>query len=146
MNIVDFWLGDEGGALISSWARDGLSAREIAEKIGIKPRTLMRWLTKYPSLREKIYSSRQVTDAKVEAAILKKALGFEQTEVKQVKKANGDEEITAVTKVVPPDISACSLWLVNSCPEKWGKEKEADYSHVEELLSRLDREGEESED
>ena len=93
--------------------------------------------------REKIYSSRQVIDAKVEEAILKKALGFETTEIRQVTKANGDEEITAVTKLVPPDISACSMWLSNSCPEKWGDKKDNGGSKVEEILSRLDQEGEE---
>ena len=86
----------------------------------------------------------QVIDAKVEEAILKKALGFESTEIRQVTKANGDEEVTAVTKVVPPDISACSMWLGNSCPEKWGDKKDTSSSKVEEILSRLDQEGEES--
>ena len=35
MNAVDFWLGDEGCALLSSWARDGLGIKEIAEKMGV---------------------------------------------------------------------------------------------------------------
>ena len=143
MNVADFWLGEEGGALLSSWARDGLSIREIAEKMGITARTLTRWISKYPKIKEKVYSSRQVIDAKVEEAILKKALGFEATEVRHVTKANGDEEITAVTKLVPPDISACSMWLKNSCPEKWSDQKDTDSSKVDEILSRLDQEGEE---
>ena len=143
MNVVDFWLGDEGGALLSCWAREGLAISEIAEKMGISCRTLSKWIGKFPKLREKIYSSRQVIDAKVEEAILKKALGFETTEIRQVTKANGDEEITAVTKLVPPDISACSMWLSNSCPEKWGDKKGNGGSKVEEILSRLDQEGEE---
>lgn len=143
MNVVDFWLGEEGQALLSSWARDGLSICEIAEKIGITARTLTRWIGKFPKIREKVYSSRQVIDAKVEEAILKKALGFEATEVRHVTKANGDEEVTAVTKLVPPDISACSMWLKNSCPEKWSDQKEPDNSKVEEILSRLDMETEE---
>ena len=144
MNAVDFWLGDEGCALLSSWARDGLGIKEIAEKMGVSCRTLLKWIGKYPSIKEAVYSSRQVIDAKVEQAILKKALGFETTEVRQVKKANGDEEITAVTKLVPPDISACSMWLSNSCPEKWGEKKDGQSSKIEEILSRLDQEGEES--
>jgi len=144
MNAVEFWLSDEGQALISSWARDGMNIKEIADKIGVTCRTLTRWIGKYPKIKEKVFSSRQVIDAKVEEAILKKALGFESTEVRHVKKANGDEEITAVTKLVPPDISACSMWLKNSCPEKWSDSKDADYSKVDEILSRLDEEGEES--
>ena len=142
LNMVEFWLSSEGQALLSSWARDGLSIGEIAGKIGITCRTLLKWIEKYPSIKEKIYSSRQVIDAKVEEAILKKALGFEATEVRHVTKANGDEEITAVTKLVPPDISACSMWLKNSCPEKWSDQRENDDSKVDEILSRLDEDAE----
>ena len=143
MKLVDFWLGEEGQALLAGWARDGMGLGEIAGKIGVTLRTLTLWMDKYPQIREKIYSSRQVLDAKVEEAILKKALGFESTEVRRVIKANGDQETTAVTKVVPPDISACSIWLKNSCPEKWGDDKSGQDSKVFEILSRLDREAEE---
>lgn len=142
MNMVEFWLTSEGQALLSTWARDGLSVGEIAEKIGITCRTLIKWTMKYPKIKEKIYSSRQVIDAKVEEAILKKALGFESTEVRHVTKANGDEEVTAVTKLVPPDISACSMWLKNSCPEKWSDQKDSGDSKVDEILSRLDDDAE----
>lgn len=142
MNVVEFWLGVEGQALLSSWARAGLGLSEIAEKIGITCRTLSAWITKYPKIRERVYSSRQIIDAKVEEAILKKALGFETTEVRHVTKANGDEETTSVTKLVPPDISACSMWLKNSCPEKWGDRDDADNSKVDEILSRLDMDAE----
>ena len=143
VNTVEFWLGEEGQALLASWARDGLGVKEISQKIGVTSRTLSKWIVKYPKIREKVYSTRQVIDAKVEEAILKKALGFETTEVRQVKKANGDEELTAVTKLVPPDISACSMWLKNSCPEKWSDAKEPDGSKVDEILSRLDKDAEE---
>ena len=143
MKIVEFWLTEEGLALLSGWAREGLGLSEIANKIGVTTRTLTTWISKYPQIRERVYSSRQVVDARVEEAILKKALGFEATEVRKVMKANGDEEITAVTKQVPPDISACSIWLKNSCPEKWSDDKACQSSKVDEILSRLDRETEE---
>ena len=139
MNTVEFWL-NEGQSLLGIWARDGLTVPEIAERMGIKSRTLALWIGKYPKIREKIYSTRQVIDAKVEEAILKKALGFEATEVRCVTKANGDEEVTAVTKPVPPDISACSMWLRNSCPEKWSDSKNQDASKVDKLLMEIDRE------
>lgn len=146
MSLVDFWLGAEGQALLACWAREGLSVGEIACKIGISTRTLTGWIAKYPEIREKIYSTRQVIDARVEDAILRKALGFETTEIRHVKKANGDEETTAVQKTVPPDISACSLWLKNSWPEKWSDSAGNDFSKVEEILSRLDSEVEEGDD
>lgn len=142
MKAVEFWLSEEGQTILSSWVREGLGIKEIAEKIGISPKTLQRWAYRYSEIRDKLFNSPKLIDAKVEEAILKKALGFETTEVRQVKKANGDEEITAVTKVVPPDLSACSFWLKNSCPEKWGDSKSTDSSKVDEILSRLDLEGE----
>jgi len=74
VNTVEFWLGDEGQALLSSWARDGLGVKEISQKIGVTCRTMAKWIGKYPKIRERVYSSKQVIDAKVEEVA--RALGL----------------------------------------------------------------------
>ena len=59
-------------------------------------------------------------------------------------KANGQEEVTTVSKEVPPDVSAASVWLKNRCPDRWrDKPSESDkelMKHLEEIMGGIDAE------
>lgn len=134
MGKVDFWLTPEGLILLRAKSRDSLTKNELARKLGIAPKTLSLWESKYPEIEEALRQGREITDVRVENAILKKALGFETTEVKKVVKADGAEEITTVVKSVPPDVSAASVWLKNRCPERW-----RDKPQEEDSLSKVDK-------
>ncbi len=134
MGKVDFWLTPEGLILLRAKSRDSLTKNELAKKLGIAPKTLSLWECKYPEIEEALRQGREITDVRVENAILKKALGFETTEVKKVVKADGAEEITTVVKCVPPDVSAASVWLKNRCPERW-----RDKPQEEDSLSKVDK-------
>ncbi len=119
MKKNEFWTEKDGITLIAAWRRDGLAVNEIARKIGVKLRTLLRWERNSAELHKALSESREHADASVEAALLKKALGFRTTEEKYVVKADGKEEMTTVIKDVPPDVSAASVWLKNRRPDKW---------------------------
>lgn len=141
MNKVEEWLTPEGLILLQAKSRDSLTKRELASKLGITPKTLAKWEREYEEIAKAVRRGREITDATVENAILKKALGFEVTEVKKVIKADGAEEITTVSKCVPPDISAASVWLKNRCPDKWRDKPEAsggELSKVDEILRGID--------
>lgn len=135
MAKTDFWLTKGGLLLIASWRRSGLSVSKIAEKIGISAKKLERLAEKNVSLMEALRYGREQTDAMVEEALLKKALGFFVSEEKRVVKANGQEEVTTVSKEVPPDVTAASAWLKNRCPNKWRDKPSEDDS---EVMRRLD--------
>ena len=134
MSKVDFWLSPEGLILLRAKSRDSLTRNELARKLDIAPKTLALWESKYPEIAEALSQGREITDVRVENAILKKALGFETTEVKKVVKADGAEEVTTVYKSVPPDVTAASVWLKNRCPEKW-----RDKPQEEDSLSKVDK-------
>lgn len=134
MSKVDFWLTPEGLILLRAKSRDSLTKNELARKLGIAPKTLSLWESKYPEIEEALRQGREITDVRVENAILKKALGFETTEIKKVVKADGAEEITTIQKCVPPDVSAASVWLKNRCPERW-----RDKPQEEDSLSKVDK-------
>lgn len=134
MHKVDFWLTEEGLVLLQAKSRDCLTKTELAEKINVNPKTLSIWEKKYPEIENAIRRGRDITDIYVENAILKKALGFETTEVKKVVKADGAEEVTTVYKSVPPDVTAASVWLKNRCPERW-----RDKPQEENSLSKVDK-------
>lgn len=139
---IDFWVTSDGLTVLRAWCRDGLTRKEIADKIGISVRTLYRWEKDNAGIAEALRVGRELTDINVENAILKKALGFEAEEVKTVIKANGDEEITTVRKNVPPDISAASVWLKNRRPEKWrdkpAESNDAVYERLDEIIGEID--------
>ena len=143
MKNVKFWLSHEGQAILSGWARAGLGIAELAERMGVTSRTLAGWVGRYPEIGRCVYSGEENVALMVEGAILKKALGFDVTEKKSVIKASGDEETTAVTKHIPPDVSAGLTWLKICSPEKWGGGDRSDSSRIEEILARLDEEAEE---
>ena len=69
----DGW--DEKLELIEGWARDGLIDEQIAEKMGIGIRTLYEYKEKYPQFSQALKRNKEVVDAKVEKALLKRALG-----------------------------------------------------------------------
>ena len=119
MAKTDFWLTKGGILLIASWRRSGESVSKIAEKIGISAKKLERLSKKDSRLFNALMYGREQTDAMVEEALLKKALGFFVSEEKRVVKSNGQEEVTTVSKEVPPDVAAASAWLKNRCPDKW---------------------------
>lgn len=140
MRKVDEWLSEEGLLLLKARSRDSLNKRELAEKIGVTSATLARWEREYPQIAEAVRKGREIIDISVENAILKKALGFETTEIKTVLKADGAEEVTTVCKNVPPDLSAASVWLKNRCPEKWRDKPENNnaLSKVDKILGGID--------
>ncbi|MBQ7751724.1 MAG: helix-turn-helix domain-containing protein [Clostridia bacterium] len=144
MAKTDFWLTRSGLLLIASWRRSGVSVSKIAEKIGISAKGLERLSKKNKMLSEALMYDREQTDAMVEEALLKKALGFFVSEEKRVLKANGQEEVTTVSKEVPPDVSAASVWLKNRCPDRWrDKPSESDkelMKHLEEIMGGIDAE------
>lgn len=142
MKKNEFWTEKDGIMLIAAWRRDGLAVSDIARKIGVKLRTLLRWERSCAELHSALMESRERTDACVEAALLKKALGFRTTEEKYVVKADGKEEVTTVIKEVPPDVSAASVWLKNRRPDKW-RDKPTEggsdmYKKLDEFLGGID--------
>lgn len=144
MAKTDFWLTRGGVLLIASWRRSGESVSKIAEKIGISAKKLERLSKRNELLSNALAFSREQTDAMVEEALLKKALGFFVSEEKRVVKANGQEEVTTVSKEVPPDVTAAAAWLKNRCPDRWrDKPTENDnevFRRLEKIMGGIDAE------
>ena len=102
MNIpIEDWLNTNKLTLLKGWARDGLTDKEIAARIGISVRTLARWkkhkvmrdsMAVYP-IAQALKDGKEVVDYAVESALLKNAM-------------NGDT-------------TAIIFWLKNRQPEKW---------------------------
>ena len=120
--------------LAEAYARDGLSDKEIAAKLGIKLPTYYLYQSKFLDFFKAIKKGKEPVDLHVENALLKRALGYEyeeiHTEIFIKKTSDGLIEIPKsvhkIKKHVPPDVAAIAFWLTNRRPEKWKQTKVLD--------------------
>lgn len=124
------WLTEECLLQLESWARDGLTDKQIASNMGITEQTLNVWKKNYPSLFESLKRGKVVVDIQVENALLKRALGYSYDEVTKERVLDYDPstgqivgshmEVTkTVRKEVQGDTTAQIFWLKNRRPEQW---------------------------
>lgn len=118
------WITPEGLTKIEGWAMDGLIDTEIAANMGVNPDTLYRWKRKYVEISEALKKGKDVVDRQVEKSLLKRALGFEYNETKNVYETDSEgkrilKESTITRKMVAPDTTAQIFWLKNRKPDKW---------------------------
>ncbi len=126
------WTTPEGLALLAAWSREGCGPAEIARRCGVREAALRGWARRCPAVGEALRGTREVVDAQVEAALLKRALGYVYTEA--VEDINGENVKQREThKYEPPNVMAQKLWLSCRKPEQWGGR-----AGDGEALSRLD--------
>lgn len=132
------WIAPEGLLKIQGWARDGLSDKQIAHNIGITQTTLYEWQKRFPELSEALKKGKEVVDREVENALLKRAMGYEYTEVTQEPVKNKDTgevqmRVTKrVTKQIVPDVTAQIFWLKNRKPNEFRDKRDVELSgHVD---------------
>ena len=104
--------------LIAQWARDGAIERDIAKKLGVSESTFSGYKKEHPELMETLTVNKEVTDARVESALYKRAIGYEYTETSKEVGPDG-VKIKTTVKQVAPDVTAQIYWLNNRRPERW---------------------------
>jgi transcriptional regulator with XRE-family HTH domain len=140
MNKYQQWREENGLTLLRGWAMEGLDQAAIAQRMGVSERTLRQWANRYPEIRQALDRGADVVDCQVEAALLRKALGYESTERKVEISPKGERKETETIKQVGPDVSAISLWLKKRKPTLWG-EGGGLPAGENNLLERLQAEG-----
>lgn len=113
------WLEPEGLLKLEGWARDGLTDKQIAEKMGVGYSTLQTWKGKYQDIRDSLKKGKDVIDRLVENALLKRALGYEFDEVKEKYEDGVLTERIITRKEVVPDTTAQIFWLKNRKAKDW---------------------------
>lgn len=104
--------------LIAQWARDGAIERDIAKKLGVSESTFSGYKKEHPELMETLTVNKEVTDARVESALYKRAIGYEYTETSKEVGPDG-VKIKTTVKQVAPDVTAQIYWLNNRRPDRW---------------------------
>lgn len=67
---------------VECWARDGLVDEQIAMKLGVAYSTLKEYKNQFPAFSAALKRGKEIVDAEVENALLKRALGYEYIEKK----------------------------------------------------------------
>ena len=119
-NKINEWLTEERLSELKSLADGGETMKAIATHIGISVRTLERWRANYPEIAS-VIGYRALSDGdRVEKALLRRAVGYTQTEITRQKGKDGKLEIVkTVEKQVMPSTTAQIFWLKNKCGYEW---------------------------
>ncbi len=104
---------------VEGYAREGLTAEQIAAKIGISARSLYNYLNKSSELKEALARGKAPVDFQAENALLKKALGCRIQKVSTTVHADGSVTTKTTVTEIPPDVQALQLWLRNRKPDQW---------------------------
>lgn len=133
MQQAELWQRPERLALLRGWVREGVSEKEIARRIGLKPLGLKLWRGRYPAIREAMTLTGEMADYQVEEALLKAAVGYRYTEEKTEQTDKG-EKLVRTEKEVSPNVTAIGLWLKRRKPEVWDREEESAEAPAENNL------------
>lgn len=98
----------------------GATDCELADFFGVSDRTIYRWASLHDDFCQSLKAGKTVADERVVRSLYKKAVGFEQQEVKIFMPANAEKPIYAeYTAKYAPDTTAAIFWLKNRRPEEW---------------------------
>lgn len=67
------WLEPESIVLLHGWKMQGLTDEQIAENIGVAPRTFERWKKEHSQIRQAIKGGKEVANFVIENELYKKA-------------------------------------------------------------------------
>ena len=107
----------------------GFTDLKLAKLFKVGKATINVWKKMYPQFMESLRKGKDEWDClAAEKSMLKRVLGFRYTETTregiQGKKGKGGFVITKkVSKLIPPDVKACDIWLCNRKPERWKRLK-----------------------
>jgi hypothetical protein len=108
-------LPNDVGDLLRRLAEAGLTEAEIAPFFGISTTAFRDVLQRNPELYEILMKAKEVPNQKVEAALYKRALGYQTREVTKT----AGRETKVVIKEFAPDVVADIFWLKNRDPKRW---------------------------
>ena len=121
---------------IEKWVMAGAAMKEVAEKLSVSYSCFKKYMDegrrgdeRYKDLVTCFTRAQEIPDDNVEAALYKRACGFEYDKTTIEEKVTRDGIVVEVKKVVrktvPPDPTSAMFWLTNRRPLVW-KYKQAE--------------------
>ena len=126
------WQTKEKLALLTGWARKGLSNDDIAKNVGVARSTLQEWKRNHKDIADALNTGAREADAVIENALFVRAQGHMEKLKRPYKlrektfDVNGKLiserehiEYSEYEEYIPPDTTAQILWLKNRLPDVW---------------------------
>lgn len=134
---------DYYNTLAEKYAREGCIDTEIVKKLEISLSAFYDWQKKFPDFKKSLKNNKIVVDKLVEDSLLKRALGYSYTEVKQIIKDDVVIQIEKFKKSMPPDVTAQIFWLKNRDSERWKDMRQNNNQNKNTTIETVDFEFEE---
>jgi hypothetical protein len=115
----------------------GKTDDQVAEIIGVCPRTIANWKGNHPEFLQTLKESKQIADDLVEASLFSRAVGYSHVEEK-VFCHEGCIVTHETVRQYPPDTAAAIIWLKNRNPKRW-REKMPDEAAVNISISLAEK-------
>lgn len=116
---------------IPKWRRDGLTEKQVAQKLGVAYSTLRVYRDQYSALAAALEKGKEELIEELEDSLYKRAKGYEYEEVKthisKDRDGNQKTRIEKTTKHMPPDTGALAFALKNLAPEKWKDRRQIEH-------------------
>lgn len=135
---------------IAAWCRDGLTDKEIAEKLDISQDSFYVYKNKYTEFSDTLKETKEIADIKVENSLNKNANGYDyEEEVVVMKKeifynehGKKQKEVVypvtiSLTKHKEAETKAQQFWLQNRKPDKWRNQSQVELkvNKLEDILN-----------
>lgn len=135
---------------IAAWCRDGLTDKEIAERLDISQDSFYVYKNKYTEFSDTLKETKEIADIKVENSLNRNANGYDyEEEVVVMKKeifyneqGKKQKEVVypvtvSLTKHKEAETKAQQFWLQNRKPEKWRNQAQVELkvSKLEDILN-----------
>lgn len=104
---------------ILEWLELGATEKEIAENLGVNQKVFCRYKKQFSELNALIKKGRKEPVKAIKAALYKRAIGFQFTELKLIEDSDGNWKKETYTKTALPDPTAAMMLL-----KHWDKETE----------------------
>lgn len=146
------WETEGSLLLLRGWKRDGFQDKEIAQKIGVSPKTLCDWKSKSEVIREALKKSREEWHRELEQSMYKRALGYhvQESVEEYVYDENGNETLKMkriTNKYIPPSETMQIFVSKHDIRGHWLDDKtEADAEEQKKRIEKLKREAEKTDE
>ena len=140
------WETEDSLLLLRGWKRDGLTDKQIADKIGISTVTMCAWKSKSPLILNALKKAKETFNKELEESMYKRALGFYVDEwVEEYRyDEQGNEFLTYKKKnrkYIPPSETMQIFLAKHDIRGKWLDEKtEADKKEQDARIAKLQKE------
>lgn len=135
---------------IAAWCRDGLTDKEIAEKLDISIDSFYKYKNEFTEFSDTLKETKEIADIKVENSLNKNANGYDyEEEVVVMKKeifyneqGKKQKEVVypvtvSLTKHKEAETKAQQFWLQNRRPNRWRNQAQVELkvSKLEDIIN-----------